>query len=202
METARFKLPKIARLGNISLNGNIILYSDSMVTINSSTELNGIQIYAPYIKVEKGFKGNCQLFATDSIVVDQDVSMAYPSVLGVIRKSEGELQPTISIGDHVNFNGIIFTYEQKRTPMQTMIKIGKDSKITGEVYASGLLKMERGLVINGKVSGNRFLMQTKTTLYENFLIDVTFNRPARSAYYLGSRLFESQRENRVLRWLN
>lgn len=199
--TAKFKLPKVASLGNVNLDGNIILYSDSIVTIASSAKLNGIQIYAPFIKIDSGFNGNCQLFATDSIIVDRDVVFSYPSVLGVVRKYEGQLQPTIGIGNNVEFNGVVFTHEEKKTPMQTMVKIGKDSRVTGEIYVAGILKMERGLVVNGKVSCNRFLMQTKTTLYENFLLDITFNRLARSSYYLSSRLFKNESENRILQWL-
>ncbi|WP_199140355.1 hypothetical protein [Pedobacter sp. ASV12] len=200
--TQKFKLPQIANLADVNLEGNIILISDSLVTISATAQLNGIQIYAPLIKVEQGFKGSCQLFAVDSILVADNVEFKYPSVLGVMRTKRSVVQPQIVLGDHVNFDGIIFSHENERTALQTLIGLGKDTRVQGEIYSTGLLRVEKGSKINGKVSCNRFLMKTPLTLYENFLIDVAFNSKARSRYYLSSKLFKEQRPNRILKWLN
>lgn len=200
--TQKFKLPQIANLADVNLEGNIILISDSLVTISAAAQLNGIQVYAPLIKVEQGFKGNCQLFAVDSILVADNVEFKYPSVLGVMRTKRSVVQPQIVLGDHVNFDGIIFSHENERTALQTLIGLGKDTRVQGEIYSTGLLRVEKGSKINGKVSCNRFLMKTPLTLYENFLIDVAFNSKARSRYYLSSKLFKEQRPNRILKWLN
>lgn len=200
--TQKFKLPQIANLADVNLEGNIILISDSLVTISATAQLNGIQVYAPLIKVEQGFKGNCQLFAVDSILVADNVEFKYPSVLGVMRTKRSVVQPQIVLGDHVNFDGIIFSHENERTALQTLIGLGKDTRVQGEIYSTGLLRVEKGSKINGKVSCNRFLMKTPLTLYENFLIDVAFNSKARSRYYLSSKLFKEQRTNRILKWLN
>jgi hypothetical protein len=197
-----FALPSIAKLQNITLKNNIILISDSVVHIAATALLDGIQIYAPVIKVESGFVGNCQLFASDSIIVSSKTVFNYPSVLGVISKKNDPGIPTIKLADEVNFNGIIFTYEEKRSPLQTIISLGKETKITGEIYSTGMIKLEKGVVINGKLSCNKFIMQTPSTLYENFLIDVTFNRKARSKYYLSSKLFERNSATNILKWLN
>lgn len=199
--TQKFKLPKIAVLENIKLNGNIILYSDSAVTVGSNAQLNGIQLYAKSIKIENGFTGNAQFFATDSIIVADDITFGFPSVLGVVKGAKSDGQPHITLGKNVQFNGVLFTYEEQRSALQTLVGLGKGTKVRGEIY-SGLVKMEKEIAIEGKVSCNRFIMQSPTTLYENFLIDVVFNRRMRSQYYLSSRLFENKNENGVLTWLN
>jgi hypothetical protein len=196
------KLPNKATLKNIKLEGNIILFADSMVHITSTAKLSGIQIYAPVIKVDEGFKGDCQLFATDSIIIGQNVVLNYPSVLGIISSKKKGLVPTITIGDGAKVAGVIFTYEEKRTPLQTMVSLGKKTIVNGEIYSTGMIKVEKGVIVNGKLSCNKFIMQTPTTLYENFLIDVTFNRLARSKYYLSSKLFGEKTENQILKWLN
>ncbi|MEE1945909.1 polymer-forming cytoskeletal protein [Pedobacter sp. KR3-3] len=200
--TRKFQLPQIANLADVKLEGNIILVSDSLVTISATAQLNGIQVYAPLIKVEEGFKGNCQLFAIDSILVANNVEFKYPSVLGVMRTKKSVVQPQIVLGDHVNFDGIIFSHEKERTALQTLIGLGKDTRVQGEIYSTGLLRVEKGSKVNGKVSCNRFLMKTPLTLYENFLIDVAFNRKARSRYYLSAKLFNAQQPNQILKWLN
>lgn len=200
--TTYLKLPQYSILSDVSLKGNIVLYADSSITITSSAHLDNVQLYAPVIKVEEGFKGNCQLFARDSIVVANQAVFEYPSVLGVIRTDKSGTQPKIALGNQVRFNGIIFSYEDKRSALQTMISLGKNTKVKGEVYSTGLFKIEKESSVEGKVSCNRFIMQSPVTLYENFLIDVAFNRKARSEYYLSSPLFKAKKQNKVLKWLN
>lgn len=186
-----------------SLSGNVVLYSDTTVVISTDARLDGVQVYAPFISVDDGFKGTCQLFARDSIVVGKGVTFNYPSCLGVIRTESSGNEVKISCGESLDFNGVLFSYEAKRSGLQTMITLAKNTRINGEVYATGVVKMEKGLKVNGKISCNRFLMQTPQTLYENFLVDVDFNRKARSKYYLSSRIFKAYAgENKILKWLN
>jgi len=185
------------------LSGHIILYSDTAIVISASAKLHDVQIYAPSIQIEKGFKGNCQLFARDSIVVGDDVQLNYPSVLAVLRVKKSINQRKIVLGKNVQLEGILFSEEAVRTSQQTMISLGKDNKVKGEIYCTGLLKLEKGTVVDGKVACNRFIMQTPSTLYENFLVDVYFSRKARSRYYLSAKLFdEAKTQNKILKWLN
>lgn len=200
--TQRYKLAQKAILKMVELNGNIMLFADSSITISADSRLNGIQLFAPFIKVEDGFKGNCQLFATDSIRIGNRVNLSYPSVAAVIRTAKSGSLPQIILGENVNFEGVLFTHEEKRSALQTIITLGKKNHVKGEIFSTGMVKLEKGTVIDGKVSCNRFIMQTPTTLYENFLIDVTFNNKARSKYYLSSNLFDVKKEKKVLKWLN
>ncbi len=195
-------LGKVARLENIALQGRIILVSDSIITISSTAVLADVQVYAPVIRVENGFKGHCQLFASDSLLVGNKVNFSYPSVLAVLRTERSGDQPKLVIGEEGNMEGLIFSYEKKRSPQQTLVSLGKNTKVKGEVICSGLLKLEKEVQIKGKVACNRFIMKTTQTLYENFLIDVTFNHKARSKYYLTAALFGQKRANNVLKWLN
>lgn len=200
--TRVYRLPKDGTIKG-HLSGNIILYSDTTVVISSSCRLNGVQIYAPFIRVEDGFKGECQLFARDSITVGAQANFAYPSAIGIIRTTLSPAQPKISLGEHVQFKGVIFSYEDKRSAMQSQISFAKAVEVEGLIYCKGIVKMEKGLKVKGKISSNRFLMQTATTLYENFLVDVDFNRKARSKYYLNAGLFGKETgSQKVLQWLN
>lgn len=198
----QFKLPKIAELSDVKLKGNIILFSDSIVNIAASAQLDGIQIYAPIINVANNFKGNCQLYALDSIVVGSDVNFNFPSVIAIVSLPQSESQSQIRIGENLHFDGILLSCEEERSPLQTLISLGRKTAINGEIYVNGLLKFENDMVVNGKVACNTFVMRSKGVLYENFLIDATFNRLARNKYYLSSPLFENNKERKVLKWLN
>ncbi|SES20184.1 hypothetical protein [Pedobacter rhizosphaerae] len=197
-----YKLPVNTQLTQ-HLVGKIILYADTTVTITAQSQLNGVIIYAPAIMVEEGFEGNCQLFATDSIIVAPKVKLQYPSVLGLIASEKTVDQAKISIGKGSLVKGMVFSSEKKRSAMQTLIALGEKTRVVGEVYSTGLVKLGKETQIIGKVSCNRFMMQTPATLYENFLIDVRIDRKARSKYYLSSKLFKTeQAQNRILQWLN
>lgn len=197
-----FRLSPNAHLKNVNLNGNILLFSDSSVTISADSKLSGIQVFAPFIKIEDGFIGDFQLFATDSINIGNNVKLNYPTVAAVIRPDNFGKSAMISLGNNVVFSGILFSYEQKKSKLETTISFGKHNLIKGEVFCDGSLKLNQGSKVEGKVSCNRFLMQTNTSLYENLLIDVNLNINLRSRYYLSAGLFNIRNENEVLKWLN
>jgi hypothetical protein len=192
----------IAYLGNISLQGKIILVSDTTVRIGRGAMLKDVIIFAPYIQVEEGFKGSCQLFARDSIVTGQGVVFEYPSAMGVMKRAGAKSQSKIELGQKSSFSGILFTYESSRSELQTIITLGKNSHIKGEVYSTGFIKLDKPVRIDGMVTCNRFIIRTQATLFENYLIDVSINRPARSKYYATSMLFTPDTmPGIVLKWL-
>lgn len=190
-------------LGNRALKGKIILVSDTTVRITAETQLDQVQIYAPVIIVASGFKGSCQLFARDSIIIGEDCVFDYPSFAGVFKSNEHAIQAKLSLGKGCAFSGILLSYEPEYSPLQTIISLAKGCKVNGEVYAAGFVKLEKTVMVYGKTYARRFIMQTPTTLYENYLIDIKFNRKLLSTYYLSASIFKREVQlQRILKWLN
>ena len=201
-DAKKFNVSALSQLST-QLSGQVILYSDTTVKIAATAQLDNTIIYAKSIVVADGFKGNCQLFARDSITLGNAVTLSYPSVLGLVSKEKMVDQAKITLGKNNHFEGIIFSYEPKRSALQTLVSLGEQTTVQGEVYATGLLKLDKKVKVAGKVSCNRFIMQTPATLYENFLIDVVLNRKARNRVYLSSAIFTGVAENKkILRWEN
>lgn len=197
----------VMELGGRKLSGKIILVSDTIVQIAADSQLDQVQIYAPAIIVASGFKGSCQLFARDSIIIGKDCVFDYPSFAGVFKPEDHPIQAKLSIGEGSSFSGILLSYEKKRSPLQTLISLSKGCKINGEVYATGLVKLEKTVRVYGKTYAKRFIMQTPATLYENYLIDINLNRKLLSKYYLSSSIFKgvangNMQQQRILKWLN
>lgn len=189
-------------IANMKIRGKIILISDTTINIGSSAILEDVQIYAPAIRIESGFKGSCQLFARDSIVIGRDCEFFYPSFAGVFKPDSSSIQAKVSLDSASHFSGILLGHESQRTDLQTLISLGKNTLVNGEVYA-GYIKAERTASVSGKVYANRFIMQTPSTLYENYLIDITLNRKLLSKYYLSSPIFKGNKsEQKILKWLN
>lgn len=186
-----------------SLSGHIVLYADSAVVLSSTCRLEGVLLFARSIHIEAGFKGNAQLFARDSIIIGDEVTLDYPSVVGLVAEQKLVGQGKITTGKGLMFNGVLFAAMEGKSLLPLMTSFGESNTINGEIYTDGVVKMSKGFILNGKVSCNRFLMQTKVSLYENFLIDVVFNRRARSSYFLTSGIFtDKPGKSKVLKWLD
>lgn len=201
-ETKFILLSPHARLANVSISGKVILLSDSSVVIEQSAKLKGVQVFAPYIKIMDGAELNGQFFARDSISIGSGSTFSYPSVIGLLKADSDKSIGQMNFGPNVHVEGMVFSYGKQNGPLQQAINFGKDNLIHGEVYSTGIVKLEKGVQIKGKVSCGRFMMKTPSTLYENFLIDVKLNVKARSKYYLSSDLMSNDRERKVLQWLN
>lgn len=190
-------------LKDISLKGNLIICSDTLLIIDSTAVLDNIIIFAKAIAVKEGFRGKVQLFATDSIGIEKNCRFDYPSSLGVMKfDTVSNSQARITIGEGASFNGTVFTYEEKISPAKTLIDIKKKAKISGQVFARGMVRLQDGAEISGSVFTNRFIYQTNVTLYENYLINVKIDAGNLSPYYLSSPLFPfSSTDNKILQWL-
>lgn len=190
-------------ISNTKLGGNIILYSDTSVTIDGTASLQNIIVYAKSIHVNQNFKGNAQLFATDSITIDRNCMLNYPSCLGLLRyQNDKHTQGKITIGENSTLTGSVFTYEKQKSQLQTLIDIGKNVKIYGQVYAQGLVRFNKGGDIRGSIFANRFLYQSTYTTYENYLINTSLDEKGLSPYYLSSPVFSvASKKQKVLQWL-
>ncbi|HEY0056919.1 MAG TPA: hypothetical protein VGB63_16330 [Pedobacter sp.] len=192
-----------ASISKCSITGKFILICDTTVSISRTAIIENAIIFAPSIIIEDGFKGSCQFFASKSITTGKNVVLSYPSCMGIVNSSQSESQPEIILGGGSVFSGVLFTHKKDKSELETQITLGKNCIVSGEVYASGFLKMESPVMINGKASCNRFLVQTPTALYENQLIDVVLNRKKLSQYYLTSSLSSNKvADNKILKWLN
>lgn len=203
--TAVFKVDHSTRLSGKTIKGNIILISDTSLHIPADLQLQQIQVYAKSISIAEGFKGTCQFFATDSIVAGKNISLDFPSSLVLIGNQEPSTgsAPMIYIGRDSHINGILISYEQKKTALQTVINIDPGSKIQGEVYASGTLQLSKGTTILGKATCYRLLSRSGISSYNNYLVDAQINRKKRNPYYLSSHIFNSSTQaQQVLQWLN
>lgn len=196
---------KVITLKNISLTGNVMIFSDTSLTIDSSAVLNNVLVFAKSITVKSGFHGTCQLFASDTIGVGPRCRFDYPSCLGILRfKPTPTLssEEKISISTYSTFSGLIFTYEKEANNLQPLIDIGSSVKIIGQVYSQGILELKNYAQIDGSVFTSKFLYQSAFTRYENYLTNATIDARSLSPYYLSSDLVPVvKQKKRILQWL-
>jgi hypothetical protein len=195
---------QVKTLEQLTLKGNIILRSDTTLTVDSTAKLNHVLVFAKSIIIKDGFKGNGQFFATDSISVGKDCGFDYPSCLGIVRYDvpKNISQVRLSIGERTTFNGLLFTYEKTPGSAKPMISLSKNDTIRGQLYSQDALALKDQCVLIGSTMTNRFVYRTSFTLYENYLINATFNSDILSSYYLTSPLIpEASKKKKILQWL-
>lgn len=188
-----------ATISNHHFSGNIIIYADSLLTINGNSVLQHVILVARRIKINKGFRGNIQAFAADSIVVEENSKLEYPSVLGIFKLDYKTTQPYISIRKGSEVKGIVFTSiaENITDLKQTLIRIGKDALVQGQIYVEGYADIKG--TVYGSVSCNKFLFGTA---YENYLMDAVIDCSRLSRHYVGSELVNSAADKKIIQWLD
>jgi hypothetical protein len=195
---------QVKTLAHIKLTGNIILRSDTTLILDSTALLNQVLVFARSIQIKGGFRGQCQLFARDSVSIGKRCRFDYPSAIGVIRlvKPKVNSQEKIVLNAHCIFSGLLFNYEKNETDLKPLISVGKEDTVRGQLYSQGAAELKDTAAIQGSVIAKSLLYRTSFTLYENYLINVTLDAPALSPYYLGSGMLPvAAKKKKVLQWL-
>lgn len=196
---------EVQTITNTCLSGNIIIFSDTTLTIDSTAVLNNVMVYARSISVKGGFHGACQLFATDTIGIAPNCVFNYPSCLGILRFDSTSTVSTsakISFYDKSLFNGLVFTYEKKQSKIPPLVHISGTTKIKGMIYSQGYVEFQNFAEVDGSVFTNKFLYQSTFTRYENYINNTIINAKALSPYYLMSEMLPvATKKKKVLQWL-
>lgn len=187
-------------LKNQNLQGNIIIRSDSLIYIGRDANLENVLLFAPNIIFEKGFRGNIQAFATNSIMVQEGVELKYPSVLGLLPNYiSNTIQQGIFIKKETVMEGLVFTALQNHRQPPILLKIEKEAEVIGEIYSS--TKMDIRGNVKGHISTFGFIYQTPASLFDNHLMDVKFDYAQRPAVYKSPLFFNEAKANQVVKWI-
>lgn len=200
-----FHFKRIPETITAKLSGHILLYSDSTLTIDSTAALSDVLVIAKNIIVRPGFTGHCQLYASDSLLVGKRCCFSYPSVLGILhfgQQADSHKQAQLHLASHVTLTGALLTCQEANNQALPALRIDSVCQINGEVYAQDILELQDHVTLNGAVFANRFLYRAAYTVYENYLVNATFDEPALSAYYLSGRLLPAVSiRKKILQWL-
>jgi hypothetical protein len=165
------------------------------ISVERTARLNDVLLFSQKIEIEANLQGNFQLFATDTIRIQDGVSMLFPSTIALIG---GQCEkPLIQIGKNCTLLGDIVLQATSSTPKAVCI-IGVQTNIHGKVYCAGKVEL-RGKV-NGSVYCDGFTLSTPTSLYENHLLNATIDHSSLSAYYSGSVFFSDSPHYKEIKW--
>ncbi len=196
------RLPRNGILTNQHFSGKLVLVSDSVIEVNTGTQLAHVLLVAPFIHFTGGFKGAVQAIALDSITVESGCTFDYPSALvGAGRvNSIGNTSATVTIASGSTLQGILLALSEKNnTNIKPVVKIKSSAAVKGLVYNQGYTYLNG--TVEGAVFTDFFFEQRGPMSMENILIDATIRSSKwfRQANYFS--VFTGAARQTILQWL-
>jgi hypothetical protein len=186
-------------LSNCKLSGQILVISDSTIIIEPSANLENIIVIARSIIINERFHGKGQFFATDSLILEKNVTLDFPSLI-CIQKSRGyNLQNQMMIRNNCKISGFIMAICDKNDYFKTLCQIESNCVIKGLIYNQGYLQLKSD--IEGIVATDYFIYRTPSVVYENYLKDVSIDRPSLSSFFLVPAIFNVPTKQNIMVWV-
>ncbi|MEG0499684.1 MAG: hypothetical protein RR550_01005 [Rikenellaceae bacterium] len=135
------------------------------------------------IIVESGFRGERQIFATDTVIIEENVIMKYPS--GIYVKNG-----YVEIRDSSQVNGyVIVTGRYKQFPT---------AKVRGTLYVDGIAQLQG--IISGKIYAKECTYYSPEGIYTNTIYNLTAieNHEIASPILIKN---VQHHERRIIKWL-
>ena len=181
------------------LSGNLRIVSRNSVFIGRQARLDNVIVTAPRVTVEAGFEGNLQIFASDSIAVEEGVLLNYPSAL-VVEAKDGSGVGGITIAEQARVAGCVVLQVPGVLPRSNwLLAIGPEAEIVGQVYAGHLLEL-KGSVL-GTVWARQLYLKTPASVYGNHLLNATVDRSKLSPSFVGISLKSATEKFKIAQWL-
>ncbi|MEM8897797.1 MAG: hypothetical protein AAGC85_06815 [Bacteroidota bacterium] len=186
-------------LDEASFRGKCIIQTTGEILVKANSQLEQVQLYAKSIRFEEGFEGSCQAFATEELVVEQDVHLTYPSVLALFKATKESVK--LRLLNNSTLEGALLMSEKLldgEPQREDVMWISPTTKIWG------LVDVSYGLSLRGKVYGHthvgQFLLRTAGATYKNYLLDSELNFDLLHPDFVSPFLDKDSR-SKIVRWL-
>lgn len=153
-------------------HGKIIIQSFDSLVVYREAQLTNVILIAPKIYIKQGFVGNLQAYASESIVLEDSVTLSYPStlILNEQTASQDYKPHSVSLGTNSSvLGGVLMTTQQYDFRKQPKLTIQKGAVVAGIVFNCGITE------IYGAIIGSLNTAETLTIAgggsYTNHLMD-------------------------------
>lgn len=186
-------------LSNFKCRGKYLIESETAVLIDSTVNLEDVIVKAPYIEIMEGFKGSIQCIASDSVFIDENCQLQYPSVISIIAQRESTGFKSMVISDSSIIEGLVFVAATNQTINSTLVTLQEGATVIGQVFCNGLFEAK------GKVIGNtvcrRTILFTPSSVHENYLLNTKLLKNTDNHYLnILPGIFENGRKD-ILKWI-
>jgi len=185
-------------LSDVKINGNVKIISTKGIVVDESCTLEQVILMAPKIIIEKNFKGRLQAFASDSLVVNENCHLYYPSALGLIRNKKNDI--SLTIAENTIIEGVILGYDANfYSGKKFELTLKKGSIIEGQIYCNNAVGLNG--TVNGLVMCKTVYYTSTTNTYQDQLMNTTINGNLLSKYFGGLRTDYFKGKYVIAKWL-
>jgi hypothetical protein len=181
---------------NASLTGKIILYSSTEIEIERTSMIQDAIVVAPRITIQSNFEGRLQAFATDTLVIEPNAKLLYPSVACILADAHSLLK----IGEGSTVEGVVISANVAEQP-SGYVQIAPGAKVIGQLYSNGPIEMLG--VIKGNLTCGRTTLRLTSGTYDNHLVDCHIDNTIMvDPNFLGFGITSPSPKRGIIRWLN
>lgn len=187
---------------NHTLSGNLKLIADHKLTIEKTNHLDNILLIASTIRIKKGFTGTLNIIASDSIIIEEDCVLNYPSSLVLFNNEEKQTRTkTILAGSNSKIFGslICANTSEKANTSNEMIKLNAGCEVYGLIYSSGYAHLQGSVF--GTAMCSKLLMTSASAVYENHMMDCEIDPKKHANSLVVAGLFKDKSVNKCCKWL-
>ncbi|MDF3026947.1 MAG: hypothetical protein K0S23_1254 [Fluviicola sp.] len=152
--------------------GKIIIQSFDSLVVYKEAQLTNVILIAPKIYIKQGFSGNLQALASESIVLEDSVTLSYPStlILNEHAASTNYKPHSVYLGANSSvLGGVLLTTQQYDFRKQPKLTIQKNSVIAGVVFNCGISEVYGSII--GSLNTGETLTLAGGGSYTNHLLD-------------------------------
>jgi hypothetical protein len=161
------------------------------VTIDEEWHSPDTVVVGRKVRIEKGFRGSLQVFALDSIIVAEGVTLEYPS--GLFSETH------VTISDRSSVNGyVIVVPKDEPDIMHANYKQSRTATVRGLIYVDGIAQIQG--IVSGAAMLGRAVYYSPRGYYENMLYDVTMLENREMAWPLW--LEADNRRRKEVKWVD
>lgn len=177
-------------LENKIVKGNFIISSNDSIYIRKNNVLEDVIIIAPKVAIEEGFEGTIQVFANESITVEKEVVLNYPSVVALYNDKENK-KAFILIDEEVKIAGLVMLFGNNLIHLdKNTLEIKEKGKIIGNVFCSGILTLKSD--VYGSVYTSKLNHKTTSSSYTNTLADLTIDVTKKPKVFIDLPIFNNK----------
>ena len=161
------------------IEGMAVLLGEE-VSIDSTCRLRDVLVVGRTIRVGDGFRGRAQLFASDTVLIGQRVTLDYPSGMFVARENPDRY---IEIGPHSRVEGYAIVDGEGRPDVKRAnYRQDRTAVLRGLLWTDGAAQVQG--IVSGCMAANRLVYYSPEGYYEDMLYDLTLLENLATAYPL------------------
>lgn len=184
-----------SRLEGVDIRGQVVLCNPDSVVISRDCRLENVIVVAPVVRIDDGFRGSVQVFASDSVSLGKGVVLKSGS--GVCVKSDHPYR-CIRIGEQCELNGYVIVGKGAvpRDPVRPNYSQAPTAVVNGLVYVDGIADVHG--TVNGCLLAGACYYFTPEGYYADMLYDLIINDLQKGGYPV---FLDGPYERQVLKWL-